>query len=110
MQIRRIFATHLLGKAQAMRGSSLLAVLDNEEAVYFATDSAELESLLQTHPGATLLHNQNERALQAIEQLDLADGQDSLEVFQDTEGVLGLRAYRMVGKVQTPITLELADE
>ena len=110
MEIRRVFATHLLSKAQAMRETCLLAVLKQDESIFFAADAGQLAALLQAHPGAILLHNQNEQALEQLERLDLKDDQQSLEIFQDTEGVLGLRAYRMVGKVQTPVTLELSEE
>lgn len=110
MQIRRTRATEILGKALTLNEDCLLAILDREEDVHYAFDRQQLEDLLQAHPGAVLLHNQNEQALQVMELIDHPEGQKSLEVFQDTEGVLGLRAYKMVGKLQTPIILELRDE
>ena len=110
MQIRRTRATEILGKALTLKEHCLLGVIDSDETPRYALDQQQLQTLLQDHPGAIVLHNQNEQALQVIELIDLADGQQSLEIFQDTEGVLGLRAYQMVGKLQTPITLELRDE
>jgi len=110
MQIRRTLATQIMSKALLLRETSLLAVLDRKQSIHYAADQQELEQLLQAYPDGTLVHNQNEQALQVIDQFNHAEGQCSLEVFQDTEGVFGLRAYQMVGKLQTPITLELSDE
>lgn len=98
-----------MARALALQGGSLLGVLASD-GMHYADDAAEFETLLMHHPDATLLHNQNEEAMRAIEQIEHVDGQRSIEVFQDTEGVFGLRAYRMEGKLQTPITLEFRDE
>jgi len=110
MQIKRKRATQIMSKALALHETSLLAVMDTDQSIHYASDQQDLEILLQTYPGATLIHNQNEQALQIVEQINHPEGQHSLEVFQDTEGVFGLRAYQMVGKLQTPVTLELSDE
>ncbi len=106
MQIRRTVATHIMSRALSVHETSLLGILDRDEILY-AADAAELDELVKAHPDAALVYNQNELALQVLEQIAQPDGQYSLEVFQDTEGVFGLRAYRMQGKVQTPVTLEL---
>lgn len=110
MQIKRQSANQIMSKALALRETSLLAVMETDETIHYASNREELESQMETHPGATLIHNQSDQALQVVEQLDHPEGQQSLEVFQDTEGVFGLRAYRMVGKLQTPVELELSEE
>lgn len=109
MQIQRTTATHIMSRAMQLQGDILLAVMDSDESVTYCMSAQEMQQLIQEHPDAIWIHNQNPQAIEAMENLIFNDGQRSIEVFQDTRGVFGLRAYRMKGKIQTPVTLELSD-
>ena len=109
MQIQRTTATHIMSRAMRLQGAVLLAVMDNSESVFYCINKQEMEQLITTHPEATWIHNQNPEACEIFDQLIFEDGQRSIEVFQDTRGVFGLRAYRMKGKIQTPENLEFSD-
>ena len=98
-----------MSKAVTLQDLCLLGVMDREENVFYAHTAEELNELIETHPEAIWIYNQSEQATETIDNLPHADGQESIEIFQDTEGVFGLRAYRQVGKMQTPVTLELHD-
>lgn len=109
MQIQRTTATHIMSRAMRLQGDILLAVMDKDESVSYCFDVQELHQLIHTQPDAIWIHNQNPEACEIFDQLEFSDGQCSIEVFQDTQGVFGLRAYQMKGKIQTPISLELSD-
>ena len=109
MLIKRTTATRIMGKAISLDNSCLLAILEQDEQLTFCDNPADFESMLRDHPTAISVYNQNPQALEIIDRLVNADGQQSIEVFQDTEGVFGLRAYRINGKMQSPVTLELSD-
>lgn len=109
MKIHRTTATHIMSKAVDMQELCLLAVMDKNGTVFYADSIECMNSLIRAHPDATWLYNQNSDAIDSMEQLSYPDGQKSIEIFQDTDGVFGLRAYRQMGKMQTPVTLELSD-
>jgi len=109
MQIKRTTATKIMSRAISSNSTCLLAVLDENEAIHYAANESEFHTLTTSHPNAIWVHNQNPMAIECMEQLTYADGQFILEVFQDTEGVFGLRAYQMIGKMQTPVLLELEE-
>lgn len=109
MKINRTTATHIMSKAVDMQELCLLAVMDKNDTVFYADSVKSLNRLIQTHPDAIWLYNQNPDAIDSMEQLSYPDGQQSIEIFQDTEGVFGLRAYQQTGNMQTPVTLELND-
>lgn len=109
MQIQRTTATHIMSQAMRLQGDILLAVMDNTESVSYCINQQELQQLIEVTPGAIWIHNQNPEACEIFDQLMFTDGQRSIEVFQDTQGVFGLRAYMMKGKLQTPVSLQLSD-
>jgi len=96
-------------KAIQLDNTCLVAVLDADETLTYCSSLEELDDLMESHADAIWVYNQNPDALAIIEQIIKADGQQSIEVFQDTEGVFGLRAYCMKGKIQTPVALVLSD-
>ncbi len=98
-----------MARAISLNNGCLLAILDDTGNLHFATNQSDFQALAATTPGAIWIHNQNPEAIETMEQMIYADGQLSLEVFQDTEGVFGLRAYKMDGKIQTPVILELKE-
>ena len=109
MKIQRTTANTIMSRALQNTDFCLLAVMDNEEKTFFADSKQQMDDLLQTHQDATLVFNQNDQAQEYLDQLALEDGQQCIEIFQDTDGVFGLRAYSQCGKMQTPVTLELFD-
>lgn len=109
MNIQRTTATHIMSKAVQLQGDVLLAVMDSDESVSYCVNAQEMQQLIEQKPNAIWIRNQNPEACEIFDQLIFIDGQHSIEVFQDTRGVFGLRAYQMIGKVQTPETLELGD-
>lgn len=109
MKIQRTTANTIMARALRSSDYCLLAVLDTHEKTIFAESTQQMDDLLQTHQDATLVFNQSDQALEYLDQLALGDGQKCIEIFQDTDGVFGLRAYNQCGKMQTPVTLELFD-
>jgi hypothetical protein len=109
MIIKRTTATQIMSKAIQLEGACLLAILHQDESITYCNSKGELDTLIESNPDATWVYNQNPDASEIIDQIIRSDGQTSLEVFQDTRGVFGLRAYQMIGKLQTPVTLELSD-
>ena len=109
MKIQRTTANTIMSRALRSIDYCLLAVLDTQEKTFFAESAQQMDDLRQTHQNATLVFNQNDQALEYLEKLALEDGQQCIEIFQDTDGVFGLRAYSLCGKMQTPVTLELFD-
>lgn len=109
MQIQRTTATRIMSKAMRLQGDILLAVMDESETVLYCNEQQELQQLIQDNPDAIWIRNQNPEASKIFDRLIFEDGQRSIEVFQDTRGVFGLRAYQMNGKMQTPVSLELSD-
>jgi len=97
-------------QANRLMESSLLCILQQDETLLCAGAGEEINQLMQQHPDATLIYNQNPHSLQAKDSIEYSDGQQTIEIFQDTEGVFGLRAYQLKGKMQTPVTLELSDD
>ena len=81
---------------------------DNEDTTY-AESAQHMDELLGQHNNPVIIFNQHDQAIEYVDQLTHINGQHSIEVFQDTQGVFGLRAYCQTGKIQTPETLELFD-
>lgn len=109
MKILRTTATHIMSRALHHRDNCLMGVMDEMENVFYAESAEDMEGLVVAHPGAVWIYNQNPVATDKIEQMLSSDGQRCIEIFQDTKGVFGLRAYLQQGKLQKPITLEFED-
>ena len=108
MKIPRSLATHLMQRALRHEDSPLLALIDGDRLNYI-DDAAQWQRQATQAPTAIRVYNQHPSALQAIEGLPPHDGERRIEIFQDTEGVFGLRAYRIDGKLATPVTLEFEE-
>lgn len=87
----------------------LLGTLDAEGQLHFCNDPESMTDLTKDSPNPVWIYNQHEDAQQWIELHPPTEGQQTIEIFQDTEGVFGLRAYQQIGKMQTPAVLELGD-
>lgn len=99
-----------MSKALHHRDSCLLGVMDEQENVFYAESAEEFDQLIARYPNSVWLYNQHPLATDKMDQMMPADGQRCIEIFQDTKGVFGLRAYDQQGKLQTPIALEFEDD
>ena len=109
MELLRTTATQIMTRAQAAQGRCLLGLIDVNESVHYCDDPQQLAPLLERYPAAALLYNQHPDVIAFIESLPLADRQYSIEIFQDTEGVFGLRCYQRQGKMQTPVEMHFRE-
>ncbi len=109
MKIKRITATKILTKAIDFQDRFLFAIMSTDEALTYCVDTEQLTDATRKQSDAIWIYNQSQETSDLMSRLIYNDGQKSIEVFQDTEGVLGLRGYQMKGKIQTPVTLELTE-
>ena len=98
-----------MGLASSQPDDCLIGILNANEQLINAYTLEEFKQLLNDHPASILFFNQSPLAREINNSIVHADGQQHIEVFQETKGVFGLRAYRQIGKIQTPVTLELSD-
>ena len=98
-----------MSKAVESQEHCLLGVMDAEENLYYCDNKEDMLALIEQHPDAIWFYNQHTDAMESIEQIGHPAGQGSIEIFQDTEGVFGLRAYLQQDRMQTPVTLELTE-
>lgn len=110
VNIHRSLATRIMTRALRNHANCLCCLITEDKQLLCPDDSDAVIELLQTHPQAILVYNQNADSLQLIDRISARDGQYRIEVFQDTEGVFGLRAYRCDGKLQVPVTLAFSDD
>ena len=108
MKIPRSLATRLMQRALRHQEDAQLALIIDHQPRYFHSGEEWIEQA-QRQTDAIRVYNQHPLALEAVEALPAADGERRIEIFQDTEGVFGLRAWQMDGKLQKPVTLEFAD-
>ena len=109
VNIHRTLATRIMTRALRNHGSCLCCLITEHEQLLCPDDGDAVIALLQAHPQALLVYNQNADSLQLKNRIAARDGQYRIEVFQDTKGVFGLRAYRCDGKEQVPVTLAFSD-
>jgi len=96
-------------RASSQPDHCLLGILNANEQLISAYTVEEFKQLLNNHPDSILFFNQSPLAREINNSVVHVDGQQHIEVFQETKGVFGLRAYLQIGKVETPVTLELSD-
>lgn len=114
MKIKRTTATKIMSIALHHRESCLVAILQtadshHSEKLMLAQTIEELNQLIQDYPDSILVFNQNQQSIHLKDQLVSVDGQQHIEIFQDTVGVFGLRAFLQKGKIETPVILEFED-
>ncbi len=110
MHIKRTLANKIMTLALRKHETSLFCLLSQDEKLICAQDCDDLRELWRQSPQALLVYNQHPRSLEMQDCIEYRQGQCSIEVFQDTEGVFGLRAWCIQNKLQTPIELELSDD
>jgi len=109
VKIKRTTANKIMGQASSQPDSCLLGILNANEQLIKAHTVEEFKQLLIDHPDSILFFNQDPLAREIKSSIVHVDGQQHIEVFQETKGVFGLRAYLQIGKIQTPVTLELSE-
>jgi len=109
VKIKRTTANKIMSLANQLADDCLLGIMsENEKLIQVYTDK-ELKQVMSAYPESILVYNQSPQSIQIRDTIEYSDGQKNIEVFQETKGVFGLRAYRQIGKIQTPVTLELSD-
>ncbi len=84
----------------------LLGILEpSSGSVSYYSSQSDMEQAMSEHSSAVILYNQHPDAIQFIETHPMPEGQFSLEIFQDIEGVFGLRAYQMQERMQRPVEI-----
>jgi hypothetical protein len=109
MKISRITATRIMSKAMQARNSCLLGLLGPTESIDMFCDVSEMEQAMPHHKSAAIFYNQHPDAIQFVESHTLSEGQINIEIFQDIEGVFGLRAYQMIDRMLQPVEISFYD-
>jgi hypothetical protein len=110
MKINRRLANRIMTRALSQSDQCLVGIINSDESLLCSDNAPQINQLLQNNPQAVLIYNQSANASSIRQDILLHDGQQCIEIFQDIEGVFGLRAYQQCGKIQTPVILELNDE
>ncbi len=108
MIIPRTLATRLMQRALRHDEDAQLALIVDGEPRYFPSAEEWLQQAA-ARPEAIRVYNQHPLALEAVESLPATEGECRIEIFQDTEGVFGLRAWCLRDRVLTPVSLEFPD-
>ena len=95
--------------ANCLADDCFLGIMNEDEKLIQAHSDQELKQLMSAYPESILVYNQSQQSIDIRDKIEYSDGQKNIEIFQETEGVFGLRAYRQIGKMHTPVTLELSD-
>lgn len=109
MIISRVTSTRIMSKAIQAPQSCLLGLLEPCESVSYFDSPADLEQAIQSQASAVIVYNQHPDAIQFMEDHPLSEGQFSIEIFQDIEGVFGLRAYTMEDRMLRPVEITFHD-
>lgn len=105
MNIPRITSTHIMSRAIQLQHQCLLGLIEPSGDIYYCENAAEMEIKMQQPGTQIIFYNQHPDAMHFIESHPVADGQTLLEIFQDIEGVFGLRAYQMNDRMLYPVNL-----
>lgn len=109
LKVPRTVVNQILTKAMKSSSDDILwGLFDSEQqsCLFFSCEpKPEVESLLRY----SIIYNQSNVILDAVEKLQaqMLDQQSMIEIFEDTKGVVGLRAYQKVGKMLQPLALEI---
>lgn len=110
MKIARTLATHLMQRALRHEDSPLLALIDGRQQLSTSDSPEAWLRQAAAAPDAIRVYNQHPEAQAIVESLPTHDGERRIEIFQDTEGVFGLRAYCLDGKLARPVALEFDEQ
>jgi len=109
MQIQRKTANLIMSKAIHLLDHCLMGVVLPTGDIKLCDRCDNMQALVEQYPAAIRFYNQHADAVKSMEGIPQQQGQLTIEIFQDTEGVFGLRAWRLDGKLQTTEDLEFAE-
>jgi len=87
MKISRITSTRIMSKALQQQDRCLLGLLEPSGKIVICESEQEMGEKMREQSAAIIFYNQHTDAIQFIESQPLDDGQVSIEIFQDIEGV-----------------------
>lgn len=98
----------ILSKAMLTDGDDLLWGLLNSQQQSCALFHSELDLKPESLSECTFIYNQSSMLTESVEkvQAEAVDGQTFIEIFEDTKGVVGLRAYKKTAKMLQPLDLD----
>ena len=109
LKIPRTVVNQILTKAMSVSNDEILWGLyeiKQQSCLFFSCEPTLQADSLHDY---CIIYNQSESIIDAVEKLQAAmlDQQSMIEIFEDTKGVVGLRAYRKQGKMLQPLALEI---
>ncbi len=109
LKIPRTVVNQILTKAMSVSTTDMLwGIYDIEQqsCLFFSCEPKFNTDGLSNY---CIIYNQSSNIVEAIEKLqaDMQDQQSMIEIFEETEGVVGLRAYLKQGKMLRPLSLEI---
>ena len=89
--------------------SEILWGLYDMEQKYCLFFSCEPDLNADSLTSYVIIYNQSPVIANAVEKLQahMLDQQSMIEIFEETKGVVGLRAYQKQGKILLPLALEI---
>ena len=109
MTIKRSCSYRIITRAVNAEDRPLVALLDQgADDCKPCLEADQLQATIDAQPDVVIVYNQQARARELVNQLNLTQDQVFIEIRQDTRGVLGLHALRR-GKSGSE-TLELIYE
>lgn len=109
LKVARTVVNQILTKAMSVSSDDILWGLfdiEQQNCLFFSCKPEfSVESLLDY----SIIYNQSEVIADAVEKLQaqMLDQQKMIEIFEETKGVVGLRAYQKQGKMLQPLALEI---
>jgi len=109
LKVPRTVVNEILTKAMRVSSSDILWGLydiEQQNCLFFSCKpELNTDSLLNY----CIIYNQSSIIADAVEKLQaqMLDQQSMIEIFEETKGVVGLRAYQKQGKMLLPLALEI---
>ncbi len=109
LKIPRTVVNEILTKAMSVSTADILwGIYDSEQkcCLFFNCEPKfNTDDLLNY----SIIYNQSSIIINAVEKLQaqMQDQQNMIEIFEETKGVVGLRAYQKQGKMLKPLALEI---
>jgi len=109
LKIPRTVVNEILTKAMHVSSSDILWGLYDSEQQNCLFFSCEPELKTDALLNYAIIYNQSPIIVDAVEKLQaqMLDQQSMIEIFEETKGVVGLRAYQKQGKMLQPLALEI---
>lgn len=108
-QIPRTVVNQILTKAMSTKSEDMLWGLYDIKQQCCLFFSCEPELNVDDLLDYAVVYNQSATIIQLVEELQaqMLDQQIMIEIFEDTKGVVGIRAHQKHGKMLNPLALEI---